>query len=877
MQERMVFIDKLKALAMMLVVMGHTIYFCIFHEQSPHDSIFNVICTFHVPLFFFLSGFVISQAPTIPKFLGKARRFLVPMLVVGLINALLIDKVRDFFLDGGHNGYWYLLTLTIFYLLLVPFQLTKEKKGVSGFIIDCCLSIILWLCLTFSLRVNNSVTSAVNCWACFAFWRFFAIGFLLRKYALTSFFTRQWSVIVFPVAYLILLIVSFGQIETLPQFLDFTIALLAILALFSLFQVFGNTGTSFLSRQLLLIGNNTLGIYVYHYFFIRFIDLSFLQTQCALVKLLVIVPLTLLITYSSIAVNIIVKKYYDSLLKPIKENPLFYISLLLLGSISVFFIHYYGISRFHSEMELFSDVYMLCLLMMIVPLKWRRRTKIIVFSCLLVVGFIDMLCYQLMGSPLIPSIVITWLQTNWQEANEAIGTYFSLKLLLSPLLLFMLLPLVIYWLKRLKLLIPHRVASLLLIITLFSLAGSIDNKRYLYYIFTRTSDDDMEEPCNVVTNTREYLPVYRLLFSAKEISRLKTMRQRLLDNAKATTVDSCSFRSPLIVLIIGESYNRHHASLYGYNKPTTPLQDKRLEHGELYRFNDVIASYNLTYKAFQHMLSLYDYDEHGSWYNYPLLPVLFRKAGYEVDFFSNQYSLNKQSAFSDFIEDSFINNRDLSPLLFDHRNAWTHTYDIELIDDYKHLPKGSRQTPQLVIFHFLGIHVDFFQRFPPEWQHFHANDYDRKDLDESQRQVIADYDNAIRYNDYVVDSIINTFSDQEAVIMYVPDHGELVYDGGTDFGRNFQISKEHIKPQYDIPFWIHCTDAYKTAHPAVCQQMANAVDRPFMTDDLPHLLLYLSGIRIPQYQPDRNLIDDNYNSRRKRLIQGKTDYDSVCK
>lgn len=50
METRLLYIDKLKALAMMLVVWGHTIYFCIWHEQTFTDPLFSLICTFHVPI-----------------------------------------------------------------------------------------------------------------------------------------------------------------------------------------------------------------------------------------------------------------------------------------------------------------------------------------------------------------------------------------------------------------------------------------------------------------------------------------------------------------------------------------------------------------------------------------------------------------------------------------------------------------------------------------------------------------------------------------------------------------------------------------------------------------------------------------------------------
>lgn len=96
---------------MLLVVWGHTLYFCMYHEQvNISDSLLSIICTFHVPLFFFLSGVVIATPPNFRKFISKARKFLVPMLLVGIVNAMLIGRVANFFLDSGHNGYWYLLT-----------------------------------------------------------------------------------------------------------------------------------------------------------------------------------------------------------------------------------------------------------------------------------------------------------------------------------------------------------------------------------------------------------------------------------------------------------------------------------------------------------------------------------------------------------------------------------------------------------------------------------------------------------------------------------------------------------------------------------------------------------------------------------------------
>ena len=102
-------------------------------------------------------------------------------------------------------------------------------------------------------------------------------------------------------------------------------------------------------------------------------------------------------------------------------------------------------------------------------------------------------------------------------------------------------------------------------------------------------------------------------------------------------MDSCSFRSPHIVLIIGESYNKHHSQLYGYDRETTPLQLERTKKGEMVVFDDVVSCWNLTSFVFKNIFSLHAVGDSGEWCDYPLFPELFRKAGYNVTFITNQF------------------------------------------------------------------------------------------------------------------------------------------------------------------------------------------------------------------------------------------------
>ena len=111
----------------------------------------------------------------------------------------------------------------------------------------------------------------------------------------------------------------------------------------------------------------------------------------------------------------------------------------------------------------------------------------------------------------------------------------------------------------------------------------------------------------------------------------------------------------------------------------------------------------------------------------------------------------------------------------------------------------------------------------------------------------------------------------------MPDHGEECYDETRRMGRlpSDNYSPEILRQEYRIPFWIWCSKNYIESHHAIVSQIEQASKRPFMTDDLPHLLLYLAGINCVYYEDRRNLISPSFDVTRKRLINGVCDYDKT--
>jgi integral membrane protein len=492
-------------------------------------------------------------------------------------------------------------------------------------------------------------------------------------------------------------------------------------------------------------------------------------------------------------------------------------------------------------------------------------------------------------------------ETDEREASEFFSSYFTSDLILSSiglLLLVMFIHILTAFWKRIKLppaisykitvakqIIDHShhiIGGICLVFLGWAIESSAHNKKEMVQMFSLDTIGSVEHELTTEDCAQFYLPVYRLAFSIFSNQLASQQIDRLIEAKDKMSVDSCSFKSPNIVLIIGESYGKLHSQQYGYFMPTTPRQIKREKSGLLVPFNDVVAPWNLTSFVFKNVFSLHVVGQKGDWCDYPLFPSLFRKAGYHVTFITNQFLPKAKQAVYDFSGGFFLNHPELSEAMFDSRNEQLYRFDRGLLDDYDKNQQQHNTDHNLIIFHLLGQHVKYNQRFPSDRRHFKAEDYTKKraDLNGKQRKVLADYDNAILYNDSIVDAIISRFEDKEAIIIYMPDHGEECYEGNRGFicrNHSAAIDYDLARYEFEIPFWIFCTYKYAAKHPDIFKEIIRAKNRRFMTDALPHMLLYLGGIHTKDYHAEYNILSPQYNENRPRILKNTTDYDKLSR
>ncbi len=595
----------------------------------------------------------------------------------------------------------------------------------------------------------------------------------------------------------------------------------------------------------------------------------------------------------------ILKKFFALAYKPIGLNALFFVMMYMLGCLCAWVTlpDTKGAQVYDNlYLELFFDLYITCAVLAIIPFKIRGWVRFLLYVVFYAVALADVYCFVNFDSTLNPSMLMLVGETDSREVGDFISSLVSFDVVLSNVGLILLqiaVNVFIAYLPRIKKIrLPEMkigekttigIGFVCVALFIWSSISSAHNKAATWQLMSGSTIGEVEHTLTEKEHAELYLPIYRFIFSVYANNLTAKQVVQLIDAAGRVKVDSCSFRSPDIVLIIGESYAKNHSEQYGYFMPTTPRQIKREKRGLLVPFTDVVTCWNLTSFVFKNVFSLHVVGQKGEWCDYPLFPEVFRKAGYQVNFLTNQFLPQAKEAVYDFSGGFFLNNPVLSKEQFDVRNDKLHVFDEDLLADYDNFVKEGKINPDghnLTIFHLIGQHVSYRTRCPQKQFHFNASDYDEKrsDLSPRERKMVSYYDNAVLYNDSIVDQICKRFENKNAIVIYMPDHGEECYEGNRGFicrNHSSAIDWPLAHYEFEVPFWIYCSPKYAHKHPEIFKQIVQSRDRRFMTDALSHLLLYLAGISAPDYHAEYNVISDKYDETRPRILKGTADYDKL--
>lgn len=313
---------------------------------------------------------------------------------------------------------------------------------------------------------------------------------------------------------------------------------------------------------------------------------------------------------------------------------------------------------------------------------------------------------------------------------------------------------------------------------------------------------------------------------------------------------------PRIIFILGESTSRHHMQLYGYDLPTTPNLSRREQAGELTAFSLVTSPHAGTMAVMRTLFSFYDNDATGMWYEYGNIFDILRAADVRTAWLSNQESSGFYGSIGRTLASRCDEQAFTSHLA--HTIDLSERYDEEVLPLLDDALAGDGRTDteprsDFLVVHLMGAHEDFKRRYPASFARFTAADETGGVRDDAaSRQIRAEYDNAVLYDDHIVDDIIRRVENQDALVIFLSDHGEEVHDVREIVGHGDESSAW----QRDIPMVIWTSAKFRANHPADVLRIQAAKDHAWQSDEMIHTLLDLMKIRVPQYEKEKSLLFD---------------------
>lgn len=322
------------------------------------------------------------------------------------------------------------------------------------------------------------------------------------------------------------------------------------------------------------------------------------------------------------------------------------------------------------------------------------------------------------------------------------------------------------------------------------------------------------------------------------------------------------------VLVIGESTSRNHMSLYGYSEVTNPLLQIR---DDIIVYKNVVSPYSSTIPSVLSMLTESNLENKKPIEKSCSVIDVFLSANYKTFWLSNQspigfyenaiYNLAQSSNYKLFVNQSSNNSIEA---------FYTVSYDAKLLKPFKAaLNDGSKN--KLIIVHLMGSHATYSKRYPKQFSKL----YKAKN---SKEQVVNEYDNAILYNDYILNSIFDILKTNATKnlqttysCIYLSDHAENVYDQNNTFGHALRVN---LPKSVEIPFIVWLSNSYKSFYKEKSVLIQKNINLPYVSDDLFHTLLDLNFIVCPQYQGRRSIFNESFNRHRKRILENNYDYDS---
>ncbi|MFV2056959.1 MAG: phosphoethanolamine transferase [Thiohalomonadales bacterium] len=330
----------------------------------------------------------------------------------------------------------------------------------------------------------------------------------------------------------------------------------------------------------------------------------------------------------------------------------------------------------------------------------------------------------------------------------------------------------------------------------------------------------------------------------------------------------------IYIVVIGESLNKNHMSLYGYMRDTTPMLQKKNTNNDLLTFRNVYSNHTHSMPTLSQLLTEANQQNQKSYYNSLSIIDILNKANVETYWVTNQILQG--------IDDNLVGviaSQAHKIYRVNHEfGATTNTrnFDGDMIEIVSDILSNGSSNNKVLFVHLMGSHGDYCKRFPENFNTFSGKlpkqQYGLLANDENLDRYVNCYDNSVKYNDYVMSSLIDklAFHNDTAGLIYISDHADDVFKKrGHNSGMfTFEMT--------EIPMLMWFSESYKKKYKSKFSELQNHQNTLFSNDLMYDTLVGVMGITTSHFEEKSDLSSAKFTFpiEKAYTLHGKTAYAS---
>ena len=462
-------------------------------------------------------------------------------------------------------------------------------------------------------------------------------------------------------------------------------------------------------------------------------------------------------------------------------------------------------------------LFILYSLIMFLVLTLLNRWHLFLSLPALIVSALIVPYFVLTGSHVSYNVILSILESDYEESTELVGSVFFIKYLV----IFLIISVSPFFVSKIKIIrnlefnVDRKVALCMfpvvsVVLYLYSSMVLVNNTRSVIY-----SD-----------GIYSYFPLKHSIL----LNRTLVESKFLIDDYRAMKINLDVIETDSIgnslILVIGEAARKKSMQIYGSSYQTTPRLKEIADASpdKVVVFHHVVSVAPFTRVAVPSMVSMAGSRRFDEIASTPSVYKIINETEIESTFLANA----KESRFGDALINEMIKDND-AVVTHDGR------YDMDLMGPLAEAINIRQEINKLITIQLSGSHYRYNKRYPETWNCFLPDTPD------------SNYLSSIRYTDYVLSELIELvdLSSKPYAIIYTSDHGEYVNeDGDQIYGHGF---KKMTRNEIDIPLVIVFNEAFLQKNKKLVMSLNRSTSKYISLDNISHTILGVLGVSEATY------------------------------